>query len=320
MSRLEVSDLIVDHAPGSLERVPVARADVVATLRAAGQSRGARIAARLPVLDGGLLDPAYVDRRLVAVHTELQRLSEELRIPERLAHLLGPLLTAIRSTPGAPDRIRVVDVGCGLGHVVRWLAAHDVLGPDVELVGADLHAALVAEATRLAHDEQLPCRFVRANAFRLDTTTHEATTAAGAAARAATVYISTGLLHHFRGPDLHAFFAAQATPGTVAFCHYDIATTRIAPFGAWLFHRARMRDPLGRHDGTASARRAHDDTTLLRAAHAAHPLVPLVHEPTGRSNPLCTTLRPILGVRPDLLAPLRAALGKDARRLQGATG
>ncbi|WP_160161465.1 hypothetical protein [Embleya hyalina] len=52
MSRLEVSDLIVDHAPGSLERVPVARADVVATLRAAGQAQGARIAARLPVLDG----------------------------------------------------------------------------------------------------------------------------------------------------------------------------------------------------------------------------------------------------------------------------
>ncbi|OPC84674.1 methyltransferase type 11 [Embleya scabrispora] len=318
MSRLEVSDLIVDHCPDSLERVPVARADVVATLRAARQFQGARIAARLPVLDGGVLDPAYVDRRLVAVHTELQRLSEELRIPERLAHLLRPLLAAVRSTRDAPDRIRVVDIGCGLGHVVRWLAAHDVLGPGVELVGADLHAALVAEATRLADDEGLPCRFVRANAFRLDTT---ATTAPeAAAARTATVYISTGLLHHLRGPDLHAFFAAQASPGTVAFCHYDIATTRIAPFGAWLFHHARMRDPLGRHDGAASARRAHDDTTLLHAAHAAHPLVPLIHEPTGASNPLCTTLRPVLGVRPDILAPLRAALGKDARRLRGAAG
>ncbi|WP_126638010.1 class I SAM-dependent methyltransferase [Embleya hyalina] len=320
MSPLEVSDLIVDHHPGSLDRVPVARADVVATLRAAGQSRGARIAARLPVLDGGLLDPAYVDRRLVAVHTELQRLSEELRIPERLAHLLGPLLTAVRSAEDAPDRIRVVDIGCGLGHVVRWLAAHEVLGPDVEVVGADVHAALVAEATRLADDEGLPCRFTRANAFRLDETAPGTIPTPGAAVRAATVYISTGLLHHFRGPDLDTFFAAQATPDTVAFCHYDIAATRIAPFGAWLFHRARMRDPLGRHDGVASARRAHDDTTLLHAARAARPLVPLIHEPTTRSNPLCTTLRPVLGIRPDLVGPLRAALGKEARRLQGVAG
>ncbi|GCD96200.1 methyltransferase domain-containing protein [Embleya hyalina] len=147
------------------------------------------------------------------MHTELRRLSEELRIPERLAHLLGPLLTAVRSTPGAPDRIRVVDVGCGLGHVVRWLAAHDVLGPDVELVGvdlhADLHAALVAEATRLAEDENLPCRFVRANAFRLDDTTPEATTAQGAATRAATVYISTA---HIDAPSSEPDSSGAGTP------------------------------------------------------------------------------------------------------------
>ncbi|WP_143658261.1 hypothetical protein [Embleya scabrispora] len=63
---------------------------------------------------------------------------------ERLAHQLGPLPAAIRSAEDAPDRIRVVDIGCGLGHVVRWLAAHDVRGPDVELASDPMPATIVA--------------------------------------------------------------------------------------------------------------------------------------------------------------------------------
>ncbi|MDG4866112.1 class I SAM-dependent methyltransferase, partial [Streptomyces sp. T-3] len=253
----------------------------------------------------GVLDPAAVDRRLVAVHTELQRLSEELRLGDRIADLLRPLLAAIRATDPATGRLRVVDVGCGLGHLVRWLAASGALGPDVDLLGVDFNAALVAEAGRLAKDEGLDCRFVQGDAFAL--------------AEPATVYVSTGVLHHFRGPDLDAFFAAQDAPGTAAFCHFDIAATGLAPVGAWIFHRARMRDPLGRHDGVVSARRAHDDDTLLRAAAHAGGMVPLVYEPRGRSNPFCTTIRPVVGLRPALLSPLRAALGAaTSRRLVGA--
>ena len=292
---IEISDLVVDHTPGTGERLPVRRGDVVARLAAAGDRSGARIAAGLVCDDEGNLDPRAVDRRLVAVHTELQRLSEELRLGDRIAELLRPLLAVIRAAGRTDGPPRVVDVGCGLGYLVRWLAASGALGPDTDLVGVDDNAALVTEADRLARAEDLPCRFVRGDAFTLD--------------EPATVYVSTGLLHHFRGGDLDAFFAAQATPGTAAFCHFDIAATGLAPIGAWVFHRARMRDPLGRHDGVMSARRAHDDDTLLAAAAHADGLVPLVYEPRGRSNPFCTTLRPVIGVRPDLLAPLRTALG-----------
>ncbi|RVU27843.1 class I SAM-dependent methyltransferase [Streptomyces antnestii] len=295
MQLLEISDLVVDHDPGTRERLPVRRGDVVARLTAAGDRSGARIAAGLACDDAGHLDPLAVDRRLVAVHTELQRLSEELRLGDRIAELLGPLLAVIRAAGSADGPLRVVDVGCGLGYLVRWLAASGVLGPDVDLVGVDFNAALVREAERLARAEGLPCRFVRGDAFALD--------------EPATVYVSTGVLHHFRGSDLDAFFAAQATRGTAAFCHFDIAATGLAPIGAWVFHRARMRDPLGRHDGVMSARRAHDDDTLLTAAAHADGLVPLMYEPRGRSNPFCTTLRPVIGVRPELLSPLRAALG-----------
>ncbi|MFE0176543.1 class I SAM-dependent methyltransferase [Streptomyces sp. NPDC059002] len=281
------------------------RADVIHRLHEAGDRRAARIVERLPVDEQGTLDPHHVDRLLISVHTEMQRLSEELRIGDRLLHLLGPLLEAIRTSDGGAARggpLRLVDIGCGLGHLVRHLAATRALGPDVELIGVDLNAALADEAERLARAEGLDCRFVHGNAFDLP--------------EAATVYVSTGVLHHFRGPALAEFFRTQAATPALAFCHFDIAATSLAPIGAWVFHRARMRHPLGRHDGVASARRAHTDETLLRAATVPG-MRPLVYEPRTLSNPFCTTLRPVVGVRPHLEAPLRRSLGRAARRLVG---
>ncbi|MFF7159777.1 methyltransferase domain-containing protein [Streptomyces sp. NPDC008139] len=215
---------------------------------------------------------------------------------------LSPLFTAIRATSGWPGPYRLVDIGCGLGYLVRWLAATDALGADVELVGVDLDAALVGEAGRLARAEVLNCRFVHADAFALR--------------QAATVYVSTGVLHHFRGPALDRFFQTQAASPAAAFCHFDIAATRLAPIGAWIFHRARMRHPLGRHDGVVSAQRAHSDETLLRAADVPG-IRPLLYEPQRLANPFCTTVRPVIGVRPPLEAPFRLALGRAARHLVG---
>ncbi|MEU2506506.1 class I SAM-dependent methyltransferase [Streptomyces sp. NPDC007863] len=302
MHQFEISDLITVVEPGSGRRLPVRRAEVIERLLESGDERGARIVAALPADEDGVLDPHAVDRLLIGVHTELQRLSEELRIGERLVHVLGPLLTAIRSVGARSGPYRLVDVGCGLGYLVRWLAATNALGADVELVGVDLDASLVGEADRLARAEGLDCRFVHGNAFAMP--------------EAATVYVSTGVLHHFRGPALAEFFQAQAASPAQAFCHFDIAATGLAPIGAWVFHRARMRHPLGRHDGVVSARRAHSDETLLRAA-AAPGIRPLLYEPRGTANPFGTTLRPVIGVRPHLEAPLRLALGRAARRLVG---
>jgi SAM-dependent methyltransferase len=203
----------------------------------------------------------------------------------------------------ADDRSRggaVETAGCGIGYAVRWLAASGVLG-DVELCGVDFNAALVAEATRLAAAEGLPCRFVFGDAFALP--------------GSATVYTSIGVLHHLRGGDLGAFFRAQADAGAQAYCHFDIAATRLAPLGAWMFHRARMREPLGRHDGVASARRAHADHDLLTSAGSAPGLAPLLYRPTHHSNPFCASVRPVLGVRPQHVPALRTALGPAARHL-----
>ena len=293
---MEISDLIIRHDTITGARLPVRRGDVVGALQAAGDRRGARIVASLPHRDG-VLDGAAVERLLVRTHTELQRLNEELRIAEQLAQLLAALLAAV-ARPG--ERPRVVDVGCGIGYAVRWLAATGVLG-DVELCGVDFNAALVDEANRLAIAEGLPCQFVHGDAFALPAS--------------ATIYTSNGLLHHLRGADLGAFFRAQDAAGARAYCHFDIAATRLAPLGAWIFHRARMREPLGRHDGVASARRAHADHELLAAAGSAPGLVPALYRPTHHSNPFCASIRPVLGVRPQDFPAVRDALGRSARHL-----
>lgn len=102
MERLEISDLIRAVDPDGGRRLPVRRDEVVQLFRASGDARGARVVAGLPVDAAGVLDPHAVDRLLVSVHTELQRLGEELRIGERLMHLLGPLFAAIRASGGRP--------------------------------------------------------------------------------------------------------------------------------------------------------------------------------------------------------------------------
>ncbi|MEV0958721.1 class I SAM-dependent methyltransferase [Streptomyces sp. NPDC049951] len=302
MPRLEISDLITAVDPRTGRRLPVRRAEVIRQLRGSGDARAAALVAGLPVDADGILDPLAVDRLLISVHTELQRLNEELRMADRLVHVLGPLFAAIRTTTGQHGPFRLVDIGCGLGYLIRRLASTNALGTDVELMGVDLDTSLVGEAGRLARAEGLDCAFVHGNAFTLP--------------EAATVYVSTGILHHFRGPDLATFFQAQAASPAQAFCHFDIAATGLAPIGAWIFHRARMRHPLGRHDGVVSAQRAHSDETLLRAADVPG-IRPLLYEPRSVANPFCTTLRPVIGVRPPLEAPFRLALGRAARRLAG---
>jgi SAM-dependent methyltransferase len=283
---LEVSDLVRAHDPTTGARLPVRRDELLDRLLAAGDRRGARVVRRLPVDGSGVLDPDGVDAVLLRCHRELQRLSEELQQGRRVADVLAPLLAAVREVTGV-QRPRVVDVGCGLGHVVRWLAWHRPVGP-VELVGCDLDRALLREADRLAEAERLDCVFVEGDALALD--------------QPADVVISTGFLHHLRGDDLPAFLRRQQAVPAVA--HWDIAPGPLTGLGARLFHRARMREPLARHDGVVSALRAYDDATVVGAVRCGAPgLVPLLVDASPGRNPLVAVMRPVLGLRPDLVEP-----------------
>jgi SAM-dependent methyltransferase len=284
---VELTDLLCNVDPLDGRRLPVRRDAVLAKLKDTGQRRAARLATGLPTR-GEYLDADAVDALLLRVHAELQRLGEELQLPRRVAETLrrwsGPLLAAPSSAP-----VRVVDVGCGLGHVVRWLAAHDALGPRVELVGVDLNATLVAQAASLAAEEALQCRFITGNAFTPGVAVEDPQR---------TIIVSSGLLHHIAPDELPGFFAAHEALGVSAFAHFDVDPSRWATVGAWVFHQARMREPISRHDGVLSASRAHPADRLLAAAMSGAPgyQVTCDNGPTWRPA-LVEVLRPILGAR-----------------------
>lgn len=291
----EISDLIVAFDADTLERQPVDKARIVSEFQSLNNKQAVHIVERLPAGSDGKLDPVVIDRLLVTVHCEMQRISEEFQHGQRVAELLNPLLQAIRDRKGSRS-LRVVDIGCGTGFVVRWLTAHKALPDDVELVGADYHPALIEEARRLATAESLPCRFEVANAFRLE--------------QSGTVYMSTGILHHFRGRELIDLFAQHNRAGTCAFLHFDFHQSALAPFGSWLFHVVRMREPLAKHDGVLSAVRAYTSEDLLLAARKGAPnFVSAVYGTKLWRLPIPRAFHSLIGILPEYRDAFIANLG-----------
>lgn len=317
--RPEISDLVVAYDPETTERVDVRKDAVLEKLQHHGMLRAARIVEPWPEREG-FLERGFVDGVLLRSHLEMQRLSEEFQQGARLARLLAPVVSAVRKAiAGTSRRIRIVDVGCGLGYVTRWLAVHGDLGDDVDLVGCDYNVALLTEAKRLAQMEGLRCTFLVRNAFtldELDPVSKRAITPAGAPAPA-TVFTSTGVVHHFRGESLHSFFTEQARAGAFAFVHCDIKRSWVAPIGAWIFHYARMREPLARYDGTLSAVRAHATETLFDATLDIRKDYRLTSFDGARELlPILKVMQAFIGVRRELVADIdRAMPGSLGKRL-----
>jgi 2-polyprenyl-3-methyl-5-hydroxy-6-metoxy-1,4-benzoquinol methylase len=278
----EISDAIVSFDPTTLHRQPVRKADVLTRFRELGNREAVRIVERIPERDG-ILDPTAVDKILITSHCEMQRMSEEFQHGRRVAELLKPILNALREG-GVPKPIRIVDIGCGTGFVIRWLAANGSLGDDVELTGVDFNVALIAEATRLAAIEGLRCEFVVGNAFRLQ--------------QPATIFISTGILHHFRDDNLTYLLQQHCRPETCAFVHFDFHSSPMAPLGSWLFHAVRMREPLAKHDGVLSAVRAHKTGYLLEATRSAAPeFVSAIYGTRLWRTPIPRVFHSLVGIR-----------------------
>ncbi|HEX2270248.1 MAG TPA: class I SAM-dependent methyltransferase [Pyrinomonadaceae bacterium] len=278
----EISDAIVSFDPETLERRPVLKSDLLRQFSELGNRTAVRVVERIAEHDG-VLDRAAVDQLLVTSHCEMQRMSEEFQHGKRVGELLKPILKALREG-GVNRKIRIVDIGCGTGFIVRWLTANAYLGDGVEVIGADFNEALVAEATRLAQAEKLNCTFLVANAFRLD--------------HPADIFLSTGILHHFRGDSLAGVFKQHRT--AQAFVHFDFHRSPMAPVGSWLFHAVRMREPLAKHDGVLSAVRAHPSRHLLDVARSAAPeFVSAVYGTRLWRLPVPRVFHALVGIRPE---------------------
>jgi SAM-dependent methyltransferase len=277
----EISDAIVSFDPETLQRHPVVKSELLEQFSQLGNRKAVAIVKRIPDRDG-ILDAEAVNRLLVTSHCEMQRMSEEFQHGKRVGELLKPILKALREG-GVNRRIRIVDIGCGTGFVVRWLIANAYLGDDVDLIGADFNEALVNEARRLSEREQLNCTFVVANAFRL--------------AQPADIFLSTGILHHFRGDGLAELLKQHRD--AQAFVHFDFHSSPMSPLGSWLFHAVRMREPLAKHDGVLSAVRAHKSRHLLSVARAAAPdFVSTVYGTQLWRLPIPRVFHSLVGIRP----------------------
>lgn len=255
--RLEVLDVLWRRDPATGQRLPIRAADAAAQLRANGQERGARLVERIPHVDG-VCDEPTLDAIFLAVHYELARLSEYLQVPHRMAADIAPLIATVRDRAG-PGPVHIVDVGCGIGLDIRWMAATGVHGPGVEYVGVDLNALLIEAATRLATNEAIPATFVVGDAFDI---------AATVADPDRTIMVSQGLLHHLGVNRLTEFFTRHREARVAAFAHFDVHPGPWSRMGGQVLHRIRMREPVSRHDGNLSLRRALSAKQLLAHAHA----------------------------------------------------
>ena len=249
----EITDEILVLDPQG-QRLPVPKQPLLDAYAAIGDQAAVAIITKIPADCEGRLDVEAVDHLLLRVHREMQRLSEEFCHGARVLRRLRPELDRLRRMQ-VPQPWRVVDIGCGTGYVLRWLAACGRLPAEVVWIGCDLNPALIAEATRLATIEHLPVRFVCGDALR--------------AVEPAAIYLSTGVLHHLRGQALAEFLAAQMARGPQALLHWDFQPGAVNLLGGWFFHALRARHPLVLHDGLASLRRMHRGPELCAAASEA---------------------------------------------------
>ena len=297
----EITDLLVRHDPHTLERLLVRKQDVLDVFAKFHNRQAVRAVQELPAQDG-VLEAREIDRLLVRIHWEMQRLGEEFYHGPRVHAAVSAMIATIRAG-GHSGPLCVVDIGCGIGYTLRWLAARTSLASQgVELLGVDLNSALIHEANRLSRLENLPCHFVQGDAFSPD--------------HAGQVYLSTGVIHHFRGPALLEFLSRHRRPETLAFLHFDFQPSFLAPYGSWFFHILRMRTRVARHDGVLSAARAHTAETLVQAARSGAPeFASGMYGVKIWNTPFPRVFHTLIGVRRTLLPLLKPHFDRFASRL-----
>ena len=258
-----------------------------------------RVIEKLPADSDGTLNSKAVDDLLVTVHCEMQRISEGFSTAAACRNCLDRSWK--QCGPG------VQTPGCVWSDVLDAAPALSCAGwppttpcPTTSVIGADYNAALIEEARRLASIEDLRCRFVVATRF--------------------------SLISQPRFTSRREFFITSAEPiSTICspICaarhlraSFNFHQTAIAPFGSWLFHEVRMRQPLAWYDGILSAVRAYRADELLAAARAA---VPSFHSAVYGIRlwgwPIPRAFHSLIGIRPEYRETFLEKLGSKVNSL-----
>ena len=298
----EITDLIIQHDPRTLQRLPVCKEDLVTVFSRFRNRKALRAIEALPE-NNGVLDPREIDALFLTVHWEMQRLAEEFYHGRRVWELLRCVIASIRHA-GIRETLRIADVGCGTGYTTRWLAANiPIAEHNIELVGMDLNSTLISEASRLASAERLPCQFIHGDAFSCE--------------HSGSIFLSTGVIHHFRGDALLEFLRRHDQAETHAFLHFDFHPWFLAPFGSMFFHYLRMRTAIARHDGVLSAARAHAGNTLTEAVRTAAPgFASGIYGARIWKTPVPRVFQTLVGLRRALVPQFLQQLGRRASRLE----
>jgi SAM-dependent methyltransferase len=301
-SQPEITDLLTHYDSQTLLRLSVKKQELLDAFSKFQNRKALRAIQALPEKDG-LLDNREIDRLLLTVHWEMQRLAEEFYHGLRVWEVLRCVIAAIRHA-GFRETIRIVDIGCGIGYTTRWLAANiSVSENNLELLGMDLNSTLITEANRLALAELLPCRFLHADAFASEFPGH--------------IFLSTGVIHHFRGNALFEFLRRHDQPAAQAFLHFDFHPWLLAPLGSWFFHILRMRTAIARHDGVLSTARAHSARTLTETARLAAPdFAAGIYGAKIWNTPFPRVFQTLLGLRRPLVDDFRRQLGRRSVRIE----
>lgn len=296
-NRLEISDIIVQYDPSTLQRLAVSQEEAL-TKCSSWYDRS--IIASIPCHNGILCEKS-VDIMLLDSHKELQRLWEEFYHAQRIAMILQTIIQSLRSI-GIQRKLRVVDIGCGVGYVLRWLATHKFTQADLSLLGVDFNATLIEHAQKLAQAEDLDVDFQVANAFNLDVPVD--------------IFISSGVLHHFPGKNLELFFEQQVKCTPLAFAHFDPQYSWATPIGSFIFHFSRMRTPLARYDGWLSAARAHPGPSLEGAVKKHVRSLSLYrYNPPIKWLPLIRTMTGVIAIHPDAASTFEKEIRDTVIRL-----
>ncbi len=104
----EITDLIVQHDPHTLQRLLVRKQDLLEAYSRFHNRKALRAILALPE-NAGYLDAREIDVLLLTVHWEMQRLAEEFHHGHRVWELLRPVVASIRQA-GIRETLRIIDL------------------------------------------------------------------------------------------------------------------------------------------------------------------------------------------------------------------